>query len=80
MAARLSEVGAAEASAREDLSVANGSMCSLEKALDAAEAEKAEVVRRLTRKGGDYVEVRGVLFACLVSFTLFSFTYRFVCV
>lgn len=59
LAARVSEAEEAEASAKADLSVANGSVRSLEKALDAAEAEKGEVVRRLTRQGGDYVAVRG---------------------
>lgn len=61
LAARVSEAKRAEASARADLSVADGSVASLEQALSAAEAEKAEVVKRLTRKGGDYVAVSGVV-------------------
>lgn len=55
----MSEAEAAEASAKTDVSIANDSVSSLETALDAAEAEKTEVVRRLTRQGGDHVAVGG---------------------
>lgn len=59
LAARVSEAEEAEASAKANLSIAHGSVASLEKALSAAEAEKVEAIRRLTRQGGDYVAVRG---------------------
>lgn len=79
LASRVSEAEEAEASAKVDLSIANGGVASLEKALSAAEAEKAEVVKRLTRKGGDYVAVSGRCFlfrvlleSCFLPHTLFS--------
>lgn len=78
LASRVSEAEEAEASAKVDLSIANGGVASLEKALSAAEAEKAEVVKRLTRKGGDYVAVSGRCFlfrvlleSCFLPHTLF---------
>lgn len=77
LAARITEAEEAEASARADLSIANGSVASLEKALGAAEAEKAEVVRRLTRNGGDYVAVRdGLVYLSSASF-VFGFWFSF---
>ena len=77
--ARASEAEAAASSASTDLSAANHSVSSLEKALDDAEAEKAEVVRRLTRAGGDYVAVSLVFVSLyLVSSFFFFFFFLFL--
>lgn len=62
MAAKLSDAEAAEAKARAGIDTATCRVSSLEEAMDAAEAERADVVRRLTRKDGDLVAVR--IFYC----------------
>lgn len=58
LTARVSDAETAVAKANTDLSIASNGTSSLQTALDAAEVEKAEVMRRLTRQGADYVAVR----------------------
>ncbi|CAB1121208.1 unnamed protein product [Ectocarpus sp. CCAP 1310/34] len=61
MAAKLSDAEAAEAKARGGIDTATCRVSSLEEAMDAAEAERADVVRRLTRKDGDLVALQSRL-------------------
>ncbi|CAM9522609.1 unnamed protein product, partial [Ectocarpus sp. 13 AM-2016] len=61
MAAKLSDAEAAEVKARAGIDTATCRVSSLEEAMDAAEAERADVVRRLTRKDGDLVALQSRL-------------------
>ncbi|CBJ33546.1 expressed unknown protein [Ectocarpus siliculosus] len=61
MAAKLSDAEAAGAKARTGIDTATCRVSSLEKAMDAAEAERADVVRRLIRKDGDLVALQSRL-------------------
>ncbi|CAN0103951.1 unnamed protein product, partial [Ectocarpus sp. 4 AP-2014] len=61
MAAKLSDAEAAEAKARAGIDTATCRVSSLEEAMDAAEAERADVVRRLTRKDGNLVALQSRL-------------------
>ncbi|CAM9743991.1 unnamed protein product, partial [Scytosiphon promiscuus] len=55
LAARLSEAEAAASRASADLRAAAGRVSPLQEALSAADAEKAEILKRLTRREGEYV-------------------------
>ncbi|CAN0165256.1 unnamed protein product [Ectocarpus sp. 12 AP-2014] len=61
MAAKLSDAEAAEAKATAGIDTATRRVSSLEEAMDAAEAERADVVRRLTQKDGDLVTLQSRL-------------------
>ncbi|CAN0109749.1 unnamed protein product, partial [Ectocarpus fasciculatus] len=61
IAAKLSEAKAAEATAMTGINTAAYRVSSLEEAMESAEVERADVVRRLTRKDGDLVALQSRL-------------------